>query len=357
METKMDVLQNSSTKIVIRNGLLDELYSHIEDLKPHKIAIITDTSLAKTWLPKVKRSLGSLGEQSKVIIVRKGEKSKTLSNYRNVIEKLISSGFTRGSLLIALGGGSVCDLTGFVASTYMRGMSLVFIPTTLLAQVDASIGGKNGIDYVGKNMLGTIYHPKIVVIDPEVLSTLSTAEYLNGLAEVVKTAIISNEGFFDLLENNVDALLLRKKEILETVIQKCINIKKAIVEQDPTEKGLRMVLNLGHTIGHAVEKTANYNIKHGFAVSIGMIAEARIATEVLGFQEDNLLRLGSLLDKLGLPTKISLDPRTVLESMKMDKKFWYGKPKLALPKKIGEMEIVEVPFEVISKCMKSYVCQ
>jgi len=352
MEINMKILDNMVTEIIIERNLLERLDNLLKDLRPYKIGVITDPLIAELWLPTLKTALDKLNIQSHIIIVQRGEKAKSFSTYKRVLKELVNFGFTRKSILIGFGGGSICDLAGFVASTYMRGVQLVLIPTTLLAQVDAAIGGKNGIDYVGKNMIGTFYHPLKIIIDPNLLKTLSKRDYKSGLAEVVKSAVIKGEDFFKELEENVENVADPTSDIIEYIIARSVQLKTEIVEMDYKENGLRMVLNYGHTVGHALEKNSKFRMRHGYAVSIGMVAEGFIATKVLGLSEDAVFRIISLLRSLGLPTKLSSDLKTLMNAMGYDKKFWYNKPLMALPSKIGHIELVNVSYEVIEECLK-----
>ncbi len=353
----MRISDNISTKIIVERDSLKQLNNIIEDLQPYKIGIITDPLIAEFWLPTIKASLDRLGIPIHIIIVKRGEKAKTFNVYKKVLKELINFGFTRKSMLVGFGGGSICDLTGFVASTYMRGIPLILVPTTLLAQVDASIGGKNGIDYIGKNMIGTFYHPLKIIIDPNLLRTLDKKDYKSGLAEIVKSAIIKDESFFNELERNAKKLNDPSSDIIEKVIARSVQLKTEIVEMDHKENGLRMILNYGHTIGHALEKNSDFRMRHGYAVSIGMVVESFIATKVLGLPESDAFRISNLLKSLGLPIKLSSNLEMLIKSMEYDKKFWYNKPLMALPKKIGHVELINVSYEVIKECLREYVYQ
>jgi len=352
MEINMKISDNIVTEIIIGRNLLEQLDNLLEDLRPYKIGIVTDPLITRFWLPILKTALDKLNVPLHIITVQRGEKAKTFNTYKKVLKELINFGFTRKSVLIGFGGGSVCDLAGFVASTYMRGVQLILVPTTLLAQVDAAIGGKNGIDYVGKNMVGTFYHPVKIVIDPNLLKTLNKRDYKSGLAEIVKSAIIKDENFFNELEKNVEKVKDPTSDIIEHIIARSVQLKTEIVEMDYKENGLRMILNYGHTIGHALEKNSGFRIRHGYAVSIGMVAEGFIATKVLGLSENAVFRIINLLKSLGLPTKLSSDLKALMNAMGYDKKFWYNKPLMALPKEIGHVELVNVSYEVIEECLK-----
>jgi 3-dehydroquinate synthase len=241
------------------------------------------------------------------------------------------------------------DVTGFVASTFMRGIHLINIPTTLLAQVDASIGGKNSIDFEGKNLIGTFYQPDLVIIDPTLLSTLPSIEFKNGLAEILKYGLIWDERFFHFIIKNWPKI---QKDLnkMENVIKECVKIKLHFVNKDEKDLGIRRILNFGHTIAHAIEDLSNFSIPHGYAVSIGMLVACKISEKILGFEE--FLDVKKALEKLGLPTKCEINYNKILKAMQKDKKAWYGKTTMILLEKIGKPKILEVSSNTISKCLK-----
>jgi len=334
-------------EIIIGKKAIGYLNQILDEINPYKIGVVTSRSVADLWmkilLENAKRDF------SQVFILPDGEEVKSLETVTDLWRGLISSKFTRKSLLISFGGGAICDVTGFVASTYMRGIGLINIPTTLLSQVDAAIGGKTGIDFEGKNIIGTFYLPNAVIVDPIFLKTLPDDEFRSGMAEIVKYGIINGSNLLEKIENNLDRILARDSEILEKIIQDCVRIKVSIVERDLKEKGLRMILNLGHTVGHAIEKLSNYRIKHGWAVSIGLVVSCKIAEKIFNFKDTQ--RIVRLLQKLNLPIAHEYDPVKIVQAMKIDKKAWYGEIMFVLPKRIGEIVVQRVPEETILRCL------
>lgn len=312
-------------RIIIGEGSLKKLKKLVEEVSPYKTVVITNTTLKKLWLNEILDQIDAIP-----LVIPDGEEFKSLNTAEKIWKKLIEIGFTRKSLIIGLGGGVVTDLAAFVASTFMRGTYLGLIPTTLLAQVDAAIGGKTGINFEGKNIIGTFYLPNFVLIDPKILKTLPKIEILNGFGEIVK---------YGILDRNVFNKLNSLKNPNEELIKECVNVKLRIVKEDLRERGKRRVLNLGHTVGHAIEKVSGYRIKHGFAVSIGLMASALIAEKINGFDSAIVERL---LEKFELPKKHDLDSKKLLKAMKSDKKSWYGKLTFVLPKEIGKVSIENV---------------
>ncbi|HII67906.1 MULTISPECIES: 3-dehydroquinate synthase [Thermococcus] len=317
-------------EIIIKKNIIKRLKSIVDDLSPYKTVVITNTTLKKLWLNKILNQISAIP-----IVIPDGEEFKSLEMAQQTWKNLIESGFTRKSLVIGLGGGVVTDLAAFVASTFMRGTYLGLIPTTLLAQVDAAIGGKTGINFEGKNIIGTFYLPNFVLIDPETLKTLPEVEMLNGFGEVVK---------YGILDSGVYKKLNSFREIDEELIRECVNVKLRIVEEDLRESGKRRILNLGHTIGHAIEKASNYRIKHGFAVAIGLMANALIAEKINGFDSG---KVEELLDKFSLPKRHKFEPKELLKIMKVDKKAWYGELVFILPEDIGKVVIRKVDEKVV----------
>lgn len=251
-------------------------------------------------------------------------------------EAFLGAGLERGSSVVALGGGVVGDLAGFAAATYMRGIPWVNVPTSLLAMVDASLGGKTGVDLPqGKNLVGAFHAPRMVLVDPSALETLPRDEQRSGMAEVIKAGLIGDPKLFNLSRNSLEVI----KEDFEEIIRRAMAVKIQVIEADPFEEGLRAVLNLGHTVGHAVEKVSNYTIRHGEAVAIGMVAEARLS-ERIGLAERGLAdEIADACKLIGLPVDIpeNLPREDILEAMKVDKKREGAKVKFALPVKIGEV--------------------
>ncbi|ADT83398.1 3-dehydroquinate synthase [Thermococcus barophilus] len=317
-------------EIIIKKGSIKKLKSIVDELSPYKTAVITNTTLEKLWLDKILDQINAVP-----IVIPDGEEFKSLETAQQIWKKLIEISFTRRSLIIGLGGGVMTDLAAFAASTFMRGTYLGLIPTTLLAQVDAAIGGKTGVNFEGKNIIGTFYLPNFVLIDPETLKTLPEVEIVNGFGEVVK---------YGILDSRVYKKLKSFRKIDEELIRECVNVKLRIVEEDLRESGKRRILNLGHTAGHAVEKASNYRVKHGFAVAIGLMASALIAEKVNGFDSG---KVEELLDKFSLPKRHSFEPKELLEAMKIDKKAWYGRLVFILPEEIGKVTIREVEEKIV----------
>ena len=323
-----------SSIVIGRIDLLEELILRIS---PFKVVLLTNEVLAKLWLPNIP------GNFDDVIVMPDGEKHKNVYSAIRIWNRLHKIGFTRKSLLIGLGGGVITDLAGFVASTYMRGTYLGFMPTTLLAMVDAAIGGKTGVNFNGKNLLGTFYLPDFVLIDLAFLRTLPKEELVNGFGEVVKYGVLDEE-VYNMLEK------LRSVDQIEPrLIKKCIDVKLRIVKEDLKERGKRMLLNLGHTLGHAIEKVSKYSVKHGLAVTIGLMGSALIGEKLYGFDAHKVERL---LDRFGLPKIHSFNPQALLEAVKLDKKAWYGKPVFVIPIEIGKLVIARVDENLILEVLE-----
>jgi len=333
------MIESRFSKIVIGRRILEKMGPEIRFMAPSKICIITSKTIAEVWLQKVVEAIDWI-DGVETIEIGDGERFKSIATATLIWKRLIEKEFTRKSLLVALGGGVVGDLTGFVASTYMRGVYFIQVPTTLLAQVDAGVGGKTGINLKGKNTVGTFYQPKLILIDTQFLDTLPNLEYLNGLAEVVKYGMIFDADFFRLLEENVELIKARDQNLLQQVVKRCVEMKVSVVESDEKEAGLRMILNFGHTFGHSIEKLTNYRIRHGFAVSIGMMMACKVASKITGFNQTE--RLERLLKSLGLPTSTKLDIGSIVQETSKDKKAWYGKTVLILPEMIGKVIVREV---------------
>ncbi len=284
-----------------------------------------------------------------------GERSKTLAGLEKLAAQLVSFGADRHSVLLALGGGVVGDVGAFLASIFMRGIPVVQIPTTLLAQVDSAIGGKTGVNLkAGKNLLGTFHQPLAVLVDPEVLATLPEREYRSGLFEAMKYGVIRNPAIFELMEANRDALLRRDGALLETLIAECIRVKAEVVSADERESGERRILNFGHTIGHALEAETNYvRLLHGEAVGWGMIAASIIGAETNVTDYATAQRIIALVQAYGPLPKINVDGKPILKRLLADKKTVGGVPHFVLARSVGRVEIVNnVPGLTILKAVK-----
>ncbi len=333
--------------ILIDGGLLPEVPENLKTLDlGHRYAVVADSNVADILGEDLVRLLHETGLEADLFTFPEGEASKNMETVIALARQMLQAGYDRKCAVVALGGGVTGDLAGFLASIYLRGIPYVQIPTSLLAQVDSSVGGKTGVDLPeGKNLLGTFYQPRRVYIDYGVLSTLPLEHLRNGLAEVVKYGCIWSASLFGFLEEQAERLLVYEAEVLEHIIYESCRIKAEVVSQDERESGLRRVLNFGHTIGHAVEAAAGYSILHGFCVAIGMVAAARLS-EALGLAREGIaMRLEGLLNRLGLPTSLPRDITVdqVLGFLKTDKKVWRGKLTFVLLKEIGEFVFYEDP--------------
>jgi 3-dehydroquinate synthase len=329
--------------ILIENGLMGSIGQDIQERGIAKrFVVVADSTVTKLYGDAVLASLGQAGFSAELITFPAGEASKTLATVANLASRLAQAGLDRKDGLIALGGGVTGDLTGFLASSYMRGIAFVQIPTTLLAQVDSSVGGKTGVDIPeGKNLVGAFYQPRAVYIDSLVLHTLPKAELLNGIAEVIKYGVIYDHDFFTFLEKERSAILALDLPVLEKVIETCCAIKAKVVAADEREADLRRILNFGHTIGHAVEADSGYQLAHGSAVAIGMVAASRLAVAKGMFPAVDADRLKNLIHAFGLPTSIPATAnRDRLKGYLLtDKKTVAGRPFFVLPTAIGRVEI------------------
>jgi 3-dehydroquinate synthase len=318
-------------------------------------AVISDTNVAPKYGDAVKAVLSKNGFQPVLIRVPAGETAKSLKTVQHCYDELAAHRLERKSFIVALGGGVVGDLAGFVAATYLRGIAFVQVPTTLLAQVDSSVGGKVGVNLnAGKNLVGAFHQPRLVICDLDTLTTLPAREFRSGLAEVIKYGIIYDHNLFARLERDLPKLLERDASTLAAVIARCCEIKAAVVGQDETESGLRAILNFGHTIGHALEAISHYGkYLHGEAIAIGQVAAARISARLLGLPQTDVQRIEKLFQRTGLPTKIKLtaSQKTKLNAaMKLDKKVSGGELTFVLARRIGQVEYGQrVPAAVLEE--------
>ncbi len=344
MHKKLTVdLGHRSYPIYIGGGLL----ARADVLTPHlpgqQLMVVTNETVAAAYLPILRETLASRALD--VCLIPDGEQYKTLATYAQVIDQLMSSRHNRTTTLLALGGGVVGDITGFAAATYQRGVGFVQVPTTLLAQVDSSVGGKTGVNHpAGKNMLGAFYQPGCVLIDTDVLNSLPEREFSAGLAEVIKYGLIWDREFFSWLESNVQALRAKDQQALVLAIKKSCEIKAVVVAQDEREKGLRAILNFGHTFGHALEKLTDYTrYLHGEAVAIGMVMAADLSRRMGLLGEHDVERTKRLLHAAGLPVCVDQDMNAedMLRTMGMDKKVVDGVLRLILIDAIGSARIVD----------------
>ena len=321
-------------------GEYDVIVGQIANLS-HGNIIVTDENVAKFHVEKVVASLRASGFDPKVLTIPAGEAHKDLETVNWLWHGFLEAGLDRKSTVIALGGGVVGDMTGFAASTYMRGIEWIGAPTTLLSMVDASLGGKTGFDLPeGKNLIGSFYPPKLVLADPQLLETLPEAELISGMAEVVKHGIISDPELFSLCARGLDWV----KNNLEEVVKRAMAVKIKIIEDDPYEKGFRAALNLGHTVGHAVELASRFRLRHGEAVAIGMVAEAKLAERLTVAGKGLSDAVAESLSTLGLPVQIppEMSRAEIVRAMRMDKKKNAQAIRFALPAEIGRVELVDI---------------
>jgi 3-dehydroquinate synthase len=307
MET-ITIKADSGPSRILIGERLENLQRYVPEAK---LIVITDVNVGKLY------PLDSMAAD--VVTIGTGEAIKTLDTVRDIYARLISSGADRSAFIVGVGGGIVCDITGFAASTFLRGVRFGFVATTLLAQVDASVGGKNGVNYEGyKNMVGLFHQPEFVICDPELLKTLPRKEISCGLAEIVKHAAIADADLFAYLEKHAEDILALDRRAIEKLVRVSVRIKSAIVSRDETEKGMRRLLNFGHTFGHAIEKVAG--VPHGEAVSMGMVIASALSVQkgLLSAQEDQRLR--AVLNNLKLPTRIAENSPKITEAIAKDKK-------------------------------------
>jgi len=336
----------------IENGLLSRSGALLAELLPQasKVFVVTVAPVRRRWGTKLIRSLVSAGFKPQVIQMPDGEPAKKLKTIETLAERLSRLGADRKAVLIALGVGVVGDVTGLLASLYMRGVELVQVPTTLQAQVDASVGGKTGVNLgAGKNLLGTFYHPRIVLIDPEVLRTLPDREFRAGLYEALKCGIIGDVELFLRFEQKRAQILKRDPVEIEGVIAQSVKLKAEVVSADEHEGGLRRVLNLGHTIGHALEAETGYrSLLHGEAVAWGMIAATHIALTVGRTDSVTAGRIADAVLSLGRLPELKVSARKILARLQADKKTLGGVVHFVLPREIGKVEIAaDVPDSVV----------
>ena len=341
-------LGSRSYRIVVASGALQSVGERLRELRlGSRAALVSDGAIMRLYGKTVLASLEAAGFHVTTIDVPEGESAKTLEVARHCWDQLLTAGLDRTSTVLALGGGAVGDVAGFAAATYMRGINFVQLPTTVLAQVDASIGGKTAIDHpLGKNMIGAFHQPRLVVVDPAVARTLPEREFRSGLAEIVKHGIVLDAGYFAELERDLEPMAARDLGVLERIIAGSCRLKASVIERDEREAELRHVLNYGHTIGHALEASTGYALyAHGEAVSLGMVAEARLARR-LGLADDETTeRQQRMLEKLGLPVRVpSIDVEPIMSAMVRDKKAKDGRVPFVLAPRIGAFQIVyDVP--------------
>ncbi len=346
-----------SYPIYIGAGLLNQAELYTQHIKARQVMVVTNTTIAPLYLDKVLKNLQEFAVET--VILPDGEQFKTLETVTHIFDKLLTSKFSRNATLIALGGGVIGDMGGFAAACYQRGIAFVQIPTTLLAQVDSSVGGKTGVNHpLGKNMIGAFYQPQCVIADADVLDTLDDRHLSAGLAEVIKYGLIRDLEFFEWLEANINALLARDKQALAYAIERsCLN-KAQIVSEDETETGVRATLNLGHTFGHAIETGAGYGTYlHGEAVAIGTCQAADLSRRKGWLTDAEVDRIIALFKKCKLPTHPpeQLDSDRFLELMAVDKKNVNGQIRLILLSKIGVATLpIDVDKDLLIQTLNTY---
>lgn len=316
-----------------------------------KLVLITDTNVDRAQAEDCLKALNGLGFEVHKFVIQAGEQNKNLDTVRDIYKYLMGLRLDRKATLIALGGGVVGDITGFVAATFLRGIHFVQVPTTLLSQADSSVGGKVGVDFEGsKNIIGAFYQPKFVYINVNTLRTLSKRELTAGFGEVVKHGIIMDPDFFEYIEYNIKKLYSFDPDALQYLTKINCSIKARVVEEDEKESGLRAILNFGHTIGHAIESVSNFELLHGECVAIGMVGAFKLARHYEMVEEAAVVRVIDVLQKVGLPTRYEkMDVEKVYQQMFYDKKIANNKLNFILPKAIGEVVECSVEDEQLIK--------
>ena len=371
-EIKVKIIEDKEYQIYIKKGILNSLTEYlIRTIENKKVIVITNPLVNSLYGAKLLSVLKKGGYNPDFIEVPDGEKYKSLSTANYLYDELLKRKVDRTTTLIALGGGVIGDLTGFVAATYMRGLPLVHIPTTLLAQVDSSIGGKVAVDHpLAKNIMGSFYQPRAVYIDPEVLQTLSEREINNGIVETIKIAVISSPSLFRWLEKNIAQILNKNIHLLDELVREAVLLKVDIVLKDPWERGLRKILNFGHSIGHALEVEARYQgLSHGEAVALGMLIETKIAhhrgmcSEALEEQIKSILSFLPACavhadrrkqESINIAIK-ELDLNQLWETLTLDKKNIQGKMRFILPETLGKVTLVDdITKEEVIKALEEF---
>ena len=344
-----------SYPIHIGDDLLSQLNLILSHLPQKKVAIVTNTTVAALYMEKLRISLENHGVTSVPIILLDGEKYKNWQTLNLIFDALLTNRCERNTTVIALGGGVIGDLAGFAAATYLRGVPFIQIPTTLLAQVDSSVGGKTGINHLlGKNMIGAFYQPRMVLIDTGTLNSLPEREFQSGIAEIIKYGLIRDLVFFEWLENNMGKLLARDSNILNEAIQKSCQNKTEIVAADEREKNVRALLNLGHTFGHAIENGMGYGVwLHGEAIAAGTLLAAELSQRMGMINKTEVDRIRGLYLRTSLPVIApNLGPEKYLRLMELDKKVESGKIRFILLKEIGEATICsDVPMTMLTETL------
>lgn len=348
----------NSYNIYIGSGLLKQTGRQLkENGFAGKLVIITNPVVKRLYGNALKQSLASEGFKVAVLPVPDGEEQKSLEVAGKLFEELTDFYAERTTPVLALGGGVIGDLTGFVAATYLRGVPLIQIPTTLLAQVDSSIGGKVAVNHGKlKNKIGAFHQPGLVISDISTLKTLPTKEFSGGLAEVIKYAVIGDNEFFAYLETNLDRIKSLDESLLEEIVYRSARIKAEIVEKDEKDLGLRNILNYGHTVGHAIESVSDFKVEHGKAIALGMLAAGRISNKLGLLDKAELTRLKSLIQRADLTTELpKLEVEEIIQAIEHDKKILRGKIRFVLPKALGNVFITdEVSLSLVERVLVNW---
>lgn len=351
-------LGSNSYRVHIGSGILAQAGRQLrEEGFSDSLIIITNPVVEGLYGDALKQNLTEEGFRATVLQVPDGEDQKSLETASRLYHELTSCYAERTTPILALGGGVIGDLAGFVAATYLRGVPLIQIPTTLLAQVDSSIGGKVGIDHGQlKNMIGAFYQPRLVISDIDTLKTLDARILTDGLAEVIKYGVIRDEGLLSYIEENLDRIKSLDGRALEEIVFRSAKIKAEIVEKDEKELGLRAILNYGHTVGHVIESVSDFKVEHGVAVAIGMLAAARISNKMGILNKTGLLRLQSLIERVGLPTAMPrLEIKEMTQAITHDKKVLRGKVRFILPQSLGKVFITdEVSLSLVEQILADW---
>lgn len=354
MTTLTVELGERSYPITIQSGSLEQIANLLPALKSKKFVIVTNDTIADLYLDKVKQALVEF--DINVITIKDGEQYKTLTTFEDINGQLLAQSAARDTTILALGGGVVGDITGFVAACYQRGIPFIQVPTTLLSQVDSSVGGKTAVNHaLGKNMIGAFYQPRAVIIDPDSLSTLPPREFAAGMAEIIKYGVIYDAVFFDWIEQNVSELKSLHPEALTHAIKRCCEIKAEIVAKDEKESGIRALLNLGHTFGHAIEAEQGYgNWLHGEAVAAGIVLAAQVAECKNWLKASEVSRIVALLEAFDLPVAkpddMGLD--IFMAHMQHDKKVEQGNIRFVIPDAIGHAVVTkEVSIDILKSLL------
>ena len=338
MKTLTVALEKQSYPIYIGAGLLSQTELLAQHIKNKEVCIVTNTTVAQLYLKNLTASLSDKFN-CEVVVLPDGEQYKTLTELNQIFDQLLGSHFSRQVTLIALGGGVIGDMTGFAAACYQRGVRFIQIPTTLLSQVDSSVGGKTAVNHaLGKNMIGAFYQPGCVIADTNTLSTLDDRQLSSGLAEVIKYGLINDLSFFEWLEENIAGLRSRDESLLAEAIERSCNNKANIVAQDEREQGVRALLNLGHTFGHAIETGMGYGeVLHGEAIAIGMMMAANLSLRLGWLLASDVARIEQLFVAAGLPVEVpsTMSEKDFMSLMAVDKKVQDGVIRLVLLKEIG----------------------